>query len=347
MTISFDERAGAYYPDNAAAHPCDPMQCSNPITRAAASTWREWLQAGARSFDDTRMRAWCSAVLVALLAVALSAAAADREPFAEGRLWRISKTGIGDSFVFGTIHVPDPRVSVIAKPVEDALKQSRLLAMELVPEGSDGDIVELEQLEGDRRLESLIGPAAFAQVERELAAQGVAPRIIERLKPWAALVRITRIAAPADAKNLDERLMATARAHGVRVTSLELVDEQIAAFDAIPLDSQLAILRHALKHREALAATIEPTIEAWLRGDLAALARIPDGFAAQFPDMAQHYREFARHVIAGRTVLMHYRVFMPLRDGRVFAAIGAAHLYGGQGLLAMLKRDGYRVTRIW
>jgi uncharacterized protein YbaP (TraB family) len=28
-------------------------------------------------------------------------------------------------------------------------------------------------------------------------------------------------------------------------------------------------------------------------------------------------------------------------------AIGAAHLYGERGLLAMLQRDGYRVTRIW
>jgi uncharacterized protein YbaP (TraB family) len=31
----------------------------------------------------------------------------------------------------------------------------------------------------------------------------------------------------------------------------------------------------------------------------------------------------------------------------VFAAIGATHLYGSRGLLAMLGHDGYKVTRIW
>ena len=300
---------------------------------------------------STSFRCWSAAwraVVLALL-LPLQAAADDerRQAFSEGQLWRVSKTGIRDSFVFGTIHFADPRVSIIAKPVDDALRRSRLLAMELVPEASDGAVAELEQLDEGRRLEPLIGSDAFAQLRYELGAQDVPLRIIERMKPWAALLRITRATALPDAKNLDQALFSAARIHRLRVTSLELVDEQVAAFDTVPLATQVAMLKHALVHREALAATIEPTIEAWLRGDLAALARIPDRAGGPFPGMAEHYREFARHIIDGRTVLMHHRLFMPLRAGRVFVAVGAAHLYGNQGLLAMLERDGYRVTRIW
>ena len=33
--------------------------------------------------------------------------------------------------------------------------------------------------------------------------------------------------------------------------------------------------------------------------------------------------EKVRQIIDGRTALMHYRLFMPLRGGRVFAAVGA------------------------
>ena len=291
--------------------------------------------------------AWRAVALALLLALQTAAAGERRQPFSEGQLWRVSKTGIGDSFVFGTIHVADPRVSIIAKPVDDALRRSRLLAMELVPEASDEAVAELEQLDEGRRLEPLIGPDAFAQLRDELGAQDVPLRVIERMKPWAALLRITRVAAPPDAKNLDEALLLAARVHRLRVTSLELVDEQVAAFDTVPLATQVAMLKHALVHREALAETIEPTIEAWLRGDLAALARIPGGAGTPFPGMATHYREFDRHIIDGRTGVMHHRLFMPLREGRVFAAVGAAHLYGNKGLLAMLERDGYRVRRIW
>ena len=233
------------------------------------------------------------------------------------------------------------------KPVDDALARSRALAIELVPEAADGEVSELERLDNGARLEPLIGAEAFAQVRRDLGAQRVPLPVIEHMKPWAALVKIARVPGAASGRSLDEQLLAAARTRGLRVSSLELVEEQVAAFDAVPVATQVALLEHALAHRDALAATIEPTIDAWLRGDLATLANLPRQIGRKFPGMAVHYRELARHVIDDRTVLMHYRLFMPLREGRVFAAVGAAHLYGSQGLLAMLRRDGYRVTRLW
>jgi uncharacterized protein YbaP (TraB family) len=53
-----------------------------------------------------------------------------------------------------------------------------------------------------------------------------------------------------------------------------------------------------------------------------------------------------RHVIHDRTILMHYRLAMPLRSGRAFVAIGALRLQGEKGLLALLELDGFRPTRI-
>jgi uncharacterized protein YbaP (TraB family) len=133
----------------------------------------------------------------------------------------------------------------------------------------------------------------------------------------------------------------------MQVAPLELPDEQIAAFDAVPLDSQIALLKHALDHGDALDAAIEPTVDAWLRRDLAGLARVGDRMGEQFPGMGYHYRELSKHIIHNRTILMHHRLALPLRGGRVFVAVGAMHLYGSKGLLAMLQRDGYVVTRIW
>lgn len=303
-------------------------------------------------------RRWCAVSAVSAVsavaaasagALALASTPLDAHlppPFGEGLLWRISKTGVPDSFVFGTIHIADSRVG-IAKPVVDALARSRTLALELGGGVADAQVFELEQFHDGRRLQPLIGDAAFVRVRTELTAQDVPDRVIERMKPWAAMIKVARATPRGGETSLDQQLLAAARARGMRVEPLEWVEEQIAAFDAVPLESQVALLKHALAHREALESTVDASIDAWLRGDLARLARISDSMGEQFAYMRPHYRQLTRHIIHNRSILMHHRLIMPLRGGRVFVAVGALHLYGDKGLLAMIARDGYRVARLF
>jgi uncharacterized protein YbaP (TraB family) len=267
-------------------------------------------------------------------------------PFTEGVLWRIAKRGVPDSYAFGTIHIADPRVG-IAPPVADALARSRMLALELVGSVVDERVFELELLPDGRRLEGLIGQAAFTQVRAELAAQDVPERVIERMKPWAAMIKVARLAPPGGEVSLDQQLLAAARARRLKIEPLELVEEQIAAFDAVPVETQVALLKHVLTDRPALEAGVERTIQAWLRGDLAELARLNAGSHGRFSEMGRHHHVLTTHLIHDRNVLMHHRLAMPLRAGRMFVAVGALHLHGEKGLLALIARDGYRVTRVF
>ena len=92
---------------------------------------------------------------------------------------------------------------------------------------------------------------------------------------------------------------------------------------------------------------IEPTIQAWLRRDLAALHAVPERTVARFPDMAEHYRVFNRRIDENHSVVMAHRLHTPLREGRAFVAIGANYLYGEKGVLRILQKQGYRITRVY
>ncbi|HKC43298.1 MAG TPA: TraB/GumN family protein [Burkholderiales bacterium] len=300
-----------------------------------------------RNHGSLSRRVLVAAAFAAALALGPAAARAAKHEFHAGLLWRISKPGVKDSFVFGTIHLPDPRVNAVPKPVDDALAESRTLAIELVPGAiADARVFDLELLEDGRTLESLIGREALIRVRERLVAQEIPEPVLARLKPWAVLVKLGPTSPRDGEQGLDQRLLAVARARRIQVAPLELPEEQIAAFDSVPMDSQVALLKHALDHRDALDAAVAPTIDAWLRGDLAGLARIGDRMGERFPGMGSHYRELTKHIVHNRTILMHHRLALPLRGGRVFVAVGAMHLYGSKGLLALLQRDGYRVTRI-
>jgi len=283
-----------------------------------------------------------------LLALLLPVAAFAAERFAHGMLWRVSRDGVAPSYVFGTIHVADPRVLDLPGPVGRALGRSRRLYVETqLGAREEARFFEAEQFDDGRRLEPLIGAEAYAGVAAELRRRNVPDDVIARIKPWAALVNLTVQPDDYASATMDQEIAAIARAHGARVLGLEGIEEQIAVFERIPLETQIALLKHALAHRDELAAMIEPTIQAWMRRDLAGLHAASERVEQRYPEMAEHYRILYRSVVENRTVVMAHRLFMPLREGRAFVAVGANHLYGRRGLLALIEEQGYRVTRVY
>ena len=289
----------------------------------------------------------CAAAAALCKPVVGWAGAGSRRRFNSGLLWKVERDGTPDSYVFGTMHVADPRVAEPSPAVLTALAQSRTLAMEVVVDsGVDPSVFDQEQLADDQNLEALIGVEAYAQTRHVLAKRGLSERAIARMKPWAAMMAVAA-AGPRDAPlALDSRLLAAARQARLHVRALEMVEEQIASFDAIPIESQVALLKHALAHRPELEAENEIMIRAWLKGDLLTMVHFPSRMDSVNPGVVRHYDELVRHLVYNRTALMHHRLMPMLASGRVFVAVGALHLQGEKGLLALIEADGYRAAPI-
>ena len=198
----------------------------------------------------------------------------------------------------------------------------------------------------------MIGAEAYAQVRASLRLRDVPEEIIARMKPWAALANLTVTPEDYDQFTLDQKLYALARARRLPTFGLEGIEEQIAVFDGIPLDTQVALLKHGLAEREHFVGLIEPTIQAWLKRDLALLDAVHERTITRFPQMAEHYRSLTRHIVENRSVVMAHRLFLPLRGrlcrhrrrpsvrrkGRA-AAAAEAGLPGHSGLLVFICKD--------
>jgi uncharacterized protein YbaP (TraB family) len=283
---------------------------------------------------------------IALLALAMPLAAA--EPFAKGLLWRVSNAAAPPSHVFGTIHLADPRALDIPPRVLRALDESRSFAME-VPQwaGHDWRLFEAAQFDDGRDLASLVGEDTYRRVRAALGERAIPDAVIARIKPWAALANLAVYPEGYEGVTLDQKLFALARGRGLKIAALEGTEEHIAVFEGIPLETQIAMLKHTLENRDWLASQIEPTLQAWLKRDLSGIRAVNERVAARFPEMAEHYRRLDRHLVGNRTIVMAHRLFLPLRSGRVFVAVGAAHLSGEEGLLRLIEKQGYRVQRVY
>ena len=292
------------------------------------------------------LRAWWPAALVALSSFAW--AVVPTLPFSHGLLFRVEATGKPASFIFGTLHSSDARVTAVPTVVAEALAASRYLAPEiLVAQSGTPDFFEAAQFDDKRRLGDYFDAETLARIRVALGDAAPEPDVFERLKPWAVLLMLAQPRAQTDGATLDEVLVEAAKRQRLHVIGLEMPQEQVASLDAIPAASQVAIVRWLLAHREELPAEHEAVVAAWLARDLAALAALTGAPGRADPVLARHFAQLTRHLVENRSALMAHRLYLPLREGRVFVAVGAMHLYGRNGLLELIRAQGYRIERVY
>jgi uncharacterized protein YbaP (TraB family) len=119
----------------------------------------------------------------------------------------------------------------------------------------------------------------------------------------------------------------------------------MAVFDSMSLDDQIALLRDTLDQLPELDAFFEELLDAYLDRDLARLLELNE---QSLEDVDADVAEtFNRRVILERNRLMADRMEPRFRKGSTFVAIGALHLPGQEGVLALLSQRGYRLRRLY
>ena len=74
--------------------------------------------------------------------------------------------------------------------------------------------------------------------------------------------------------------------------------------------------------------------------------QICTSFIPNKPEYELYRETYLKHVVKNRNVVMEHYMRKPLREKKTFIAVGALHLYGDQGVLALMEKDGYEVKRI-
>lgn len=286
-------------------------------------------------------------VLAALALAAPAPAVASGERFTRGVLWRITRNGVPPSHVFGTIHVADPRLAELPAPVQQAFAESSSMLVEYFADAYGKErFLEAAMYLDRQTLEQTIGRQDFERVLEFIAPIGLSREFVNKLKPWGVLINL-RNPRGAGGVSLDAQLFELARRRRLPLDMMESVEEQVFTFDEFPVDSQIALLRHSLAHHGELLALSERTVEAYLARDLAAIWKLQEDYSRQHPEIAPHNAVFLKRVVFDRSVVMAFRMQRGLRRGRAFVALGALHLHGGKGVLALLEEDDYRAERVF
>lgn len=262
----------------------------------------------------------------------------------QGLLWHISGKGV-DSYLFGTMHSDDPRVARIPSQVERHFTKADTLMLEVSLDAQTEMAVALQMmLPSDTSLSSLLGDALGRQAQQAMLTRGIPPEVTERFQPWAVTLTLS-MPEQKSGQFLDKLLYQRALQSGKAFQPLESADEQIAVFARLSIDEQKDMLRQTLKDYQDYPRLFEQMIEAYLNRDLARLEQISNDHAMS-ENRALQDKVMAR-LLEQRNHRMVERMEPHLQQGIVFVAIGALHLPGDEGLIALLRQRGYRLSRIY
>jgi uncharacterized protein YbaP (TraB family) len=283
-----------------------------------------------------------------IVLIALTLVATTQTAQAKTFAWKATGKG-GTIYLVGSIHVMSESFYPLNPALEAAFKDSDLLVeevdlSEMLDPMAQMSILTRGMLPSNQSLDKVLSPATMALVKKAVGDLGDAGGPLMRFKPWMLAITLQGMellkAGFDPALGLDQHFYDQAKAGGKSVQGLETVEFQISRFDGMTLEQQDRMLAETLKELQTETATVGKLGDAWKAGDVPAIERIALADLESDPLMYQ------------RLLVERNKNWMPkiealfTRRGRALVVVGAAHLVGPDGLLAMLKAKGYTVEQL-
>ena len=287
-------------------------------------------------------------------------AATAKSPFPAGNYWRAVR---GDQTItlVGTYHFDDPRHGTTMLALTPLIETAATVLVEAGPDEEAALQARLARDPGTMMI--MAGPtlpeqlpeADWQALAAAMRARGIPPFMAAKFQPWyvAAVLGIPpcAMATAATSKGLDGLVIDAATDAAVPIMALEPYDTIFGIFGSMSNEDQLSMIKSTLV-LEAFSTDFSVTLAdtyfsqdtrlIWEFMRLQALA-VP-GYSAEQIDS-----EFARMEEA--LMSKRNRAWIPVIEaaaakGTTFAAFGALHLSGKDGVLALLEREGFKLERL-
>lgn len=285
-------------------------------------------------------------------------AEADAVPNGKAIFWKIEKDGKPASWLLGTMHVTDPRVVAMPDGARKAFDEAATVVVEsdeIADEKKAGVTIlarpDLTMFTDGKSITDFLDKDDTETLAEGLKGRGLSLAAVARMKPWmiASFValpacEITR--KTAGAAFLDQKLAKDALAEGKTLKGLETLIEQISALDSLPIEPQIQGLVQTVALGDTLQDVIETMSQLYLAGDVGMIMPMMRAAAPLEEGEVDSYADFEQRIIIDRNHTMATRAAPILADGNVFMAVGALHLPGAEGVVELLRKEGFTVTAV-
>lgn len=285
---------------------------------------------------------------LALCVLAVCASAGSAVATADSAVWVVS-SGTGKVYLGGTVHLLRPADYPLPEEFEVAYQEAERLFFETDVSAMNDLSVQaamLQQLMYDdgRTLRSVLSEEAYGTLSRYMDSVGMPVMMVESFKPGLLVSTLQVIEFQKlgfTPQGVDMYFNSRAMSDDKPVGELESVQAQIDYIAGMGEGNESEFIMLSLQELAEVGSSMEDLIGAWRAGDNDQLAQL---FVNQMRDESP---ELYEALLVERNLN-----WLPIIEqmfgegGAEFVLVGAAHLVGEDGLLAMLRARGYTVEKL-
>jgi len=264
-------------------------------------------------------------------------------------LWKI-RSETNTVYVLGSLHFAKREIYPLHERIENAFDQSNFL----VVEANVNDIgkVDVQKLAGsalypaDDTLAKHLSAETYERVKKETGALGIPVELINKQRPWflsMTLVALESLKLGFDPDyGIDKYFLKKAEGKK-KILELESFDYQIELLSNLSDREQELFLIYTLKDLNIMEQELDRLTRAWSTGDTKGMESILTRSLSEDKTLSPIYEK----LVYERNKKMASKIgdFLKAKEA-YFVIVGAGHLVGNEGIIELLKRDGYRVEQL-
>ena len=263
---------------------------------------------------------------------------------ASGCVWKVTSPTGGTLYLGGSVHALRSTDYPLPSAYNRAFDASSRIVLEVEPKaltGASSAMLKAGSYPKGDGLKSHVDPRTYDYLRRVFGLLKIPEDKFSRYRPWLLVLMLEspNLRGLSGDLGVDEFITKRARANGKATIGLESVSEHIAVFSGLT-DRQSEALLLLTFIPQANAQGNDYIMSAWRRGDV-------DGLARSTRDAYKDFPAFGDRILGARNRRWAPKIEGYLKSGQThFVLVGAAHLGGADGLLALLRARGCKVEPV-
>lgn len=257
-------------------------------------------------------------------------------------LWKITGHGLKQpSYLFGTLHIICPSDYVWTKAMQHALTSAKKVAFEMDMDDPalQSQMTSGMMLEQGKTLKDFYSEADYQKLTDYAAENNIPIAMLQSFKPFALVSFLyAKVVACSVPSSYEGNIADIAHEQHKEIVGLESVQDQVNVIETMNEDSTAQSVLDMLENIDSFKTQYNQMLALYKEQALPGLYQM----ILESPD----YKDDLNTLLFDRNAKWISKIEQLAKAQSTFIAVGAGHLWGDKGVIALLRKQGYTVTPV-